>query len=65
MTDKSATTFAEARDVLKPEEAAVLLGLGRNTVYTAVRRGDIPSARVGGRILIYKKQLEQMLAGAA
>jgi len=45
---------------LSVEEAAKLIGLGRNSFYEAVRRGDIPSVRVGGRILIPKKTLEAM-----
>jgi excisionase family DNA binding protein len=34
------------------EEAAVLLGLGRSAAYEAVRRGDLPSRRLGRRIVI-------------
>ena len=34
------------------EEAAGLLGLGRSAAYEAVRRGDLPSRRLGRRIVI-------------
>ena len=34
------------------EEAAALLGLGRSAAYEAVRRGDLPSRRLGRRIVI-------------
>lgn len=34
------------------EEAAGLLGLGRSTAYEAVRRGQLPSRRLGRRLFI-------------
>ena len=45
-------------------EAAKLLRLGRTAAYEAVRRGDIPVIRIGGRLLVPKAALERMLAGA-
>lgn len=33
-------------------EAADLLGIGRSAAYDAVRRGDVPSVRVGRRVLV-------------
>jgi excisionase family DNA binding protein len=44
-------------------EAADLAGVCRNGMYRAVRRGEIPSLRVGGRILIPRAALEKMLNG--
>lgn len=41
-----------------------LLGLGRNAVYAAIARGEIPSIRIGKRILVPKAALDRMLAGA-
>ena len=38
--------------VLSVEEARAMLGLSRGLMYEAVRRGEIPSIRVGRRILI-------------
>ncbi len=34
------------------EEAAALLEIGRSAAYEAVRRGDLPSRRLGRRIVI-------------
>jgi excisionase family DNA binding protein len=34
------------------EETAAVLGLGRSAAYEAVRRGDLPSRRLGRRIVI-------------
>ena len=43
--------------------AARLLGLGRATAYRAAQRGDLPVIRIGGRILVLRLPLEQLLAG--
>ena len=40
------------RPTLTVPEAAAFLGLGRNSVYDAVHRGEIPSLRIDARILI-------------
>ena len=43
------------------EEAAELLGISRNSAYEAVRKGEIPTIRLGRRILIPRSRLEAML----
>ena len=45
-------------------EAAKRLGVGRGTAYEAVRKGQIPSIQVGGRILVPREALEKMLESA-
>ncbi len=45
-------------------EAAQQLGIGRNLAYDAIRRGEIPSIRVGKRLLVPVTALERMLAEA-
>lgn len=40
------------KPTLTVEEAAAVLGIGRNSAYEAVRRGEIPSIRIGRRIVI-------------
>ena len=42
-------------------EAAKLLGIGRNLTYEAVKRGEIPSIRIGERILIPRAGIERLL----
>ena len=42
-------------------EAGRLLGLSRSSAYAAVKRGDIPSVRVGGRVLVPLRRLEAMV----
>jgi excisionase family DNA binding protein len=45
--------------------AARALGIGRNQAYEAAARGDIPSIKIGKRILVPLAALDRMLAGAA
>jgi excisionase family DNA binding protein len=52
------------RLVYTVEEAAKLLGISRAFAYEAVKRGDIPSMRIGKRILVPKARLERFLASA-
>lgn len=46
-------------------EAARILGIGRNTAYVAARRGDLPTVRIGGRIVVPTHRLVEMLDGAS
>lgn len=41
-------------------EVCRILGLSKNSVYAAIARGEIPSLRIGGRILIPRAKLEEM-----
>ena len=51
----------EARLVYTVEEAAKLLGISRSFAYEAVNNGQIPSMRIGRRILVPKAALERVL----
>ena len=42
----------ETRVTLTIEEVAGLLGLGRSAAYEAARRGEIPSRRLGRRVVV-------------
>jgi len=44
-------------------EAAKLLGLSRNSCYSACLTGQIPHLKIGKRIIIPRCQLEAMLSG--
>lgn len=52
------------RLTLTVEEAAQALGISRAFAYEAVARGDIPSIRIGRRVLVPKVALERMVNGA-
>ena len=49
--------------VMTVEEAAVILRISRNGAYEAVKRGEIPSIRIGRRILVPRIAFEKMLNG--
>ncbi len=51
------------RLVLTVEEARRLIGLSRGLMYDAIHRGEIPSIRIGRRILIPRVALQQMIEG--
>lgn len=55
MTDKHNPT------VFTVGELAEILRIGRLSAYQAVARGDVPSIRIGRRILIPRHALEQLL----
>ena len=46
-------------------ELASLLGLDRKTVYEGAARGQIPSLRVGRRVLFPRAAIEAWLSGSA
>jgi len=55
---------AEAiNEVLTVDQVADLLGLGRNTVYDAVNRGEIPHRRIGRRLIFSRTAVLEWLAG--
>ena len=46
-------------------EAAKVLGIGRNNAYAAARNGDIPTIKIGKRILVPTAPLKKILGEAA
>lgn len=46
-------------------DAARVLGTGRNALYEAIKRGEVPAIRVGRRVLVPHAVVERMLAGEA
>jgi len=49
--------------VLNVKETAELLKLCPNSVRAAIKAGEIPSVRIGRRILISRQRVESILAG--
>ena len=45
-------------------EAAAMLGVSRGVGYEAARRGDLPTIRLGRRLLVPKAVLDRMLGVA-
>jgi excisionase family DNA binding protein len=59
------STLAALPEVLTAREAARLLRVGRNQLYQAVARGDIPAVRIGRTIRIRKHALLDLLTSAS
>lgn len=55
------TALADLPPILTVEEAAKFLRIGRTAAYDAVRRGDLPSIRIGRSLRVGRHQLEAML----
>ena len=52
-------------DVLEAEEVAAMLGLGRNQVYEAAARGEIPARRIGRRWIFSRRAILEWLHTAS
>jgi excisionase family DNA binding protein len=51
------------RRVVTVNEAAAMLRISRGAAYEAARRNEIPTIRIGRRLLVPLAALERMLAG--
>lgn len=49
--------------ILTVPEAAKLLRVGRNSLYEAIRRGEVPHRRIGRKILLSRSALMGWLEG--
>jgi excisionase family DNA binding protein len=59
----NAAAQARTRLTLTVEEVAATLGISRAFAYEAVRRGEIPSIRIGRRVLVPRAALERLIDG--
>ena len=51
------------RETMSIEDAGRMLGLGRSATYRAANRGDLPTLRIGGRLLVLRRPFERLLNG--
>lgn len=58
------STLSQGRATTTVNDAARVLGISRNSAYAAVARGDLPSFRIGKRILVPTARLRELLEGA-
>ena len=56
-------TAVKALAVSVPD-AAKMLGIGRNTGYEAVKRGDIRAVKIGGRIVVPLSEIKRLTGPA-
>ena len=54
-------TASSVRQTYTVEEVAEILGIGRNSTYEAIRRGEIPAIRLGRRLVVSKAALKRLL----
>jgi hypothetical protein len=50
----------EERLAISVPEAGELVDIGRSAAYDAAKRGDFPTIRVGGRLLVPLKKFQRM-----
>lgn len=60
-TTDAASLDPTIRPTMTVEESGELLGISRSTAYDAVRTGQIPSIRVGRRLLVPTAAIRRML----
>ena len=58
--DSQVPKGANVKRTISIEEAGAQLGLSRNSAYEAARRGDIPTLRMGRRLLVPKVAFEAL-----
>lgn len=54
---------SDQRKTLTVGEAAELLGISRAFAYKLVKRSELPSVRLGRRVVVPRKALEMLLSG--
>jgi excisionase family DNA binding protein len=59
------TPVADLPEFLSPEEFRAVVGIGRNTMYDLLRRGEVPHLKLGRTIRIPKSALHVSTAIAA
>lgn len=59
--DHSNGKLEELPHVLRVEQAASILGIGRNSAYRAISMGQIPSIKIGKRICVPRKAIERLI----
>lgn len=61
MTDRSTQALGNVRKTISVEDAGKQLGISRNAAYDAARRGDIPTIKIGRRLLVPQAVFERMI----
>ncbi len=64
IADLADADFESLPTVLTIPETAKILRIGRNSAYEAARRGQIPTIKIGKRLLVPREALERQLAQA-
>jgi excisionase family DNA binding protein len=65
LAGSSTTALRTLPEVLTAREAAAILRIGRNQLYQAVARGELPAVRIGRTIRMPKQALLELLVPAS
>jgi excisionase family DNA binding protein len=60
--DRPVLAVAEPPLLLRAEEAARLLGLGRSTVFMLLAAGELPAVRIGRSVRVSRTAVERFIA---
>lgn len=60
--DRRSPAPAAERLLLRPAEAAAMLGISRSRCYQLLQRGELPSFRLGGSVRVPVEDLRRMIA---
>jgi excisionase family DNA binding protein len=61
LRDRKEVVVESSRLTLSVPETAALLGISRALAYQLVARGELPSLRLGGRILVPRHALDRLV----
>ena len=56
------TIPTDSRLLLRPDEAAEAIGVGRSKIYALIASGDLPSIRIGGSVRVPVDELKDWIA---
>jgi excisionase family DNA binding protein len=63
-TEHSGDKFHAERRTVSVEEAGRILGISRAAAYLYAKNGDLPTIRLGSRLLVPKAALDKLLTSA-
>jgi Helix-turn-helix domain len=55
----------DGREAFTVEETGKILGISRASAFAAAKRGDIPTIRIGKRLIVPRRGLERLLSADA
>lgn len=65
MTSLQSVDWSSLPPVLTAAEAGLILRLSKNSIYEAIRCGQVPAVQIGRRLLVPRDALRRLLDSAA
>jgi len=63
--DVKSTVNGTERRVRTIKEVAAILGISRGSAYEAAKRGEIPTIKIGRRLVVPAEPFDRMLSGGS